>query len=130
MIPDDNVERFLMGRQVCVVFLVFLSAKLTTIHLAEVDEEFLFPAPHWFRVAFLESGLLACVIVVIVAQLMPQIVAAKYPVHFVEVSAHAPVSASETPHCDFRVARAPIALYGKGAFWATVTFWRSVREVA
>ena len=73
-----------MGRQVFVVFLVFFAAKLTTIHL-EDGEGFLFPAPGWFQTAFLETGLLACIIVVIVAQLMPQIVAAKYPVHFLEV---------------------------------------------
>ena len=70
-----------MGRQVFVVFLVFFAAKLTTIHL-EAGEGFLFPAPVWFQTAFLETGLLACIIV---AQLMTQIVAAKYPVHFLEV---------------------------------------------
>ena len=80
----DNVERFLMGRQVFVVFLVFFAAKLTTIHLEE-GEKFLFPAPSWFRSVFLETGILACVIVVIIAQLMPQIIAAKFPVHFLEL---------------------------------------------
>ena len=34
---------------------------------------------------FLETGLLACVVVVIVAQLMPQIVASFYPVQFLEL---------------------------------------------
>ena len=34
---------------------------------------------------FLETGLLACVLVVIVAQLMPQIVASLYPVQFLEL---------------------------------------------
>ena len=34
---------------------------------------------------FLETGLLACVVVVIVAQLMPQIVASLYPVQFLEL---------------------------------------------
>ena len=29
---SDNVEKFLMGRQMFVVFIVFFSAKLTTIH--------------------------------------------------------------------------------------------------
>ena len=74
-----------MGRQVFVVFLVFFAAKLTTIHL-QGDEGFLFPIPAWFETVFLETGLLACIIVVILAQLMPQIVAAKYPVHFLQVS--------------------------------------------
>ena len=80
----DNTERFLMGRQVFVVFLVFFAAKLTTIHLKEGDQ-FLYPAPRWFQAVFLETGILACVVVVIIAQLMPQIVAAKYPVHFLQI---------------------------------------------
>lgn len=80
----DNVERFLMGRQVCVVVLVFFAAKLTTIHLDE-NEGFLFPTPGWVQSIFYETGLLACVVVVIIAQLMPQIVAAKFPVHFLQI---------------------------------------------
>ncbi len=80
----DNTERFLMGRQVFVVFLVFFAAKVTTIH-SNNKEDFLFPVPGWFRSVFLETGILACVVVVIVAQLMPQIVAAKYPVHFLQI---------------------------------------------
>jgi hypothetical protein len=79
----DNVERFLMGRQMFVVFIVFFAAKLTTIH-SETDGDFLFPIPDWFRSVFLETGILACVLLVIVAQLMPQILAAKHPVAFLE----------------------------------------------
>ncbi len=79
----DNVERFLMGRQVCVVVLVFFAAKLTTIH-ADSDGGFLFPVPEWAEVTFMETGLVACVVVVILGQLLPQIVAAKYPVHFMQ----------------------------------------------
>ena len=37
------------------------------------------------QAVFLETGLLACVVVVIVAQLMPQIVASLYPVQFLEL---------------------------------------------
>jgi len=79
----DNVERFLMGRQMFVVFIVFFAAKLTTIH-SKTDDDFLFPIPDWFRSVFLETGILACVLLVIVAQLMPQIIAAKHPVAFLE----------------------------------------------
>ena len=104
----DNIERFLLGRQVSkyflqhlfiavhkvfVVCLVFFAAKLTTIH--GNDGEFLFYVPEIVQVGIfptnlnlkfnsqtllLETGLLACVIVVIVAQLTPQIVASIYPV--------------------------------------------------
>ena len=66
------------------VVLVFFCAKLTTIHLEKADD-FLFPVPHWFQLVFLESGILSCLVVVIIAQLMPQIVAAKYPVHFLQI---------------------------------------------
>ena len=82
---SDNVEKFLMGRQMFVVFIVFFSAKLTTIH-SESQDDFLFPIPDWFRSVFLETGILACVLVVVLAQLMPQIVAAHYPVAFLEFS--------------------------------------------
>merc|ERR1711913_207386 len=80
----DNIERFLMGRQVFVVCSVFFAAKLTTIHGTK-DEGFLFYVPQWVQAVFLETGLLACVVVVIVAQLMPQIVASIYPVQFLEL---------------------------------------------
>lgn len=83
-LKGDNVERFLMGRQVCVVFLVFLAAKLTTLELEEGDK-FLFPVPKWVQSTFFETGFLACVVVVIIAQLMPQIAAAQYPVHFLQI---------------------------------------------
>ena len=80
----DNVERFLMGRQVFVVCLVFFAAKLTTIH-GTSESGFLFYVPDWVQALFLETGLLACVVVVIIAQLMPQIVASLYPTQFLEL---------------------------------------------
>jgi len=80
----DNVERFLMGRQVFVVTLVFFAAKLTTIH-GNSESGFLFYVPDWVQALFLETGLLACVVVVIIAQLMPQIVASLYPTQFLEL---------------------------------------------
>jgi len=80
----DNVERFLMGRQVFVVCLVFFAAKLTTIH-GNSESGFLFYVPDWVQALFLETGLLACVVVVIIAQLMPQIVASLYPTQFLEL---------------------------------------------
>nr|CAB3263294.1 uncharacterized protein LOC108950256 [Phallusia mammillata] len=81
----DNVERFLMGRQVLVVFLVFFIAKLTTISLQNLETDFFFHVPNWLYSSLLETGFLTCILVVIVSQLMPQIVAAKYPVHFLNM---------------------------------------------
>jgi len=86
---DDNVEKFLMGRQVFVVCLVFFAAKLTTIHGRE-PSGFLFPVPEAVQAILLETGLLACVVVVILAQLVPQIVASLYPVHFMELMFNLP----------------------------------------
>jgi len=85
----DNIEKFLMGRQVSVVCLVFFAAKLTTIHGRD-DGGFLFPVPEVVQTLLLETGLLACVIVVIVAQLVPQIVASQYPVQFMQLAVNMP----------------------------------------
>lgn len=85
----DNIERFLMGRQVFVVCLVFFAAKLTTIHGRD-PSGFLFPVPEIVQALLLETGLLACVIVVIVAQLAPQIVASLYPVQFLQLAVSLP----------------------------------------
>merc|ERR1712226_10219 len=52
----DNIERFLMGRQVFVVCSVFFAAKLTTIH--GTTDGFLFCVPDWVQAVFLETGLL------------------------------------------------------------------------
>ena len=45
----DNIERFLLGRQVFVVCLVFFAAKLTTIHGRD-PSGFLFPVPEVVQV--------------------------------------------------------------------------------
>ncbi|XP_023349327.1 uncharacterized protein LOC111718070 [Eurytemora carolleeae] len=85
----DNIEKFLVGRQVIVVFLVFFAAKLTSITVP--GQDFLFPVPFWASSIFLETGLLASIVVVIVAQLTPQIVASIYPVQFLELIIMRPV---------------------------------------
>lgn len=79
----DNIEKFLVGRQVIVVFLVFFAAKLTSITVP--GQEFLFPVPAWCSSIFLETGLLASIVVVIVAQLTPQIVSSMFPVQFLNL---------------------------------------------
>ena len=53
------------------VCLVLFAAKLTTIH-GNTETGFLFYVPDWVQTVFLETGLVACVLVVILAQLMPQ----------------------------------------------------------
>jgi len=84
----DNIEKFLVGRQVIVVFLVFFAAKLTSVI---PGQDFLFPIPQWASSIFFETGLLASIVVVIVAQLTPQIVASIFPVQFLEIIIMRPV---------------------------------------
>ena len=86
---EDNIEKFLIGRQVFVVCLVFFAAKLTTIH-GNSESGFMFPVPDWVQALFLETGLLACMVVVVLAQLMPQIVASLYPTQFLEITVMRP----------------------------------------
>ena len=69
--------------QVFVVCCVSFAATLPTIHGRGGD--FLFYVPSIVHTLLLETGLLACVVVVIVAQLMPQIVASLYPVQVTRI---------------------------------------------
>ena len=74
-----NVERFLIGRQVSVVLLVFVCARITTFDVFIVD------TPDWIIQAFMFSGFLGVILVVIVAQLTPQVLAAAYPIEFLNL---------------------------------------------
>merc|ERR1712137_240281 len=70
---------------VCCLLRVF-RRQATTIHGRDDNgSDFLFYVPQIVQTLLLETGLLACVVVVIVAQLMPQIVASLYPVQFLEL---------------------------------------------
>ena len=74
-----NVERFLMGRQVLVVFTVFVAARITTFNgfWAEVPDSLIN--------GLMFSGFLGVILVVIVAQLTPQVLAAAYPIEFMNL---------------------------------------------
>ena len=63
-----NVERFLMGRQVLVVFTVFVAARITTF------DGFWADVPDAFISSVMYSGFLGVILVVIVAQLTPQVI--------------------------------------------------------
>jgi len=73
---DDglNVQRFLIGRQFFVVFVVFLSAQLTTYPTLEL------PLPGWLFTFLIETGLPGCLVVLAFGQLMPQLVASTHPI--------------------------------------------------
>jgi hypothetical protein len=69
-----NVQRFLIGRQFFVVFVVFLSAQLTTYPTLEL------PLPSWLFTFLIETGLPGCLVVLAFGQLMPQLVASTHPI--------------------------------------------------
>lgn len=74
-----NVQRFLIGRQFFVVFVVFLSAQLTTYPTLEL------PLPSWLFTFLIETGLPGCLVVLSFGQLMPQLVASTHPITFMNL---------------------------------------------
>jgi len=74
-----NVQRFLVGRQFFVVFVVFLSAQITTYSTLEL------PIPKWLFVFIIETGLPGVLVVLSFGQLMPQLVAATHPITFMDI---------------------------------------------
>lgn len=82
------VERFLIGRQVFVVLLVFFAALLTSFPSKPGESPF-WPdgtlIPTWFTSIFLTTGLLGALVVVAFAQLLPQLVASRSPIYFLNV---------------------------------------------
>ena len=77
----ENIERFLIGRQLCVIFLVFFIARLTT------SNALWFMRGSGVATFIMEAGLLGALIVAVLAQLAPQIVASKFPVQFMQCRA-------------------------------------------
>jgi len=75
-----NVQRFLIGRQFFVVFVVFLCAQLTTYPDLPSDGW-----PKWLFVVVIDTGLPGALVVLAFGQLMPQLVAATHPVHFINL---------------------------------------------
>jgi len=75
-----NVQRFLVGRQFFVVFVVFLCAQLTTY--AELDIPWM---PRWMFVALIQTGLPGALIVLAFGQLCPQLIATTNPIAFMDL---------------------------------------------
>eukprot|EP00629_Pelagomonadales_sp_RCC1024_P015128 CAMPEP_0119284774 /NCGR_PEP_ID=MMETSP1329-20130426/30933_1 /TAXON_ID=114041 /ORGANISM="Genus nov. species nov., Strain RCC1024" /LENGTH=357 /DNA_ID=CAMNT_0007285467 /DNA_START=30 /DNA_END=1103 /DNA_ORIENTATION=- len=76
-----NVQRFLVGRQFFVVFVVFLIAQITTY--AELP--FRDDVPDWIYIALIDTGLPGALVVLSFGQLMPQLVAATHPVRVMDL---------------------------------------------
>lgn len=83
---EDRVMKFLSGRQFLIVFLVFLSSRLTTFpHMSSfpfTDVSFPSWASPWFEAVFLKFGLLGAFFVYWVGNLTSQLIANSYPVMF------------------------------------------------
>jgi len=75
-----NVQRFLVGRQFFVVFVVFVCAQLTTYPTLPRDI-----VPEWLMVAVIDTGLPGALIVLAFGQLMPQLIAATHPRSFLNL---------------------------------------------
>jgi len=75
-----NVQRFLVGRQFFVVFVVFLCAQLTTY--ADLDIPWM---PEWMFVALIQTGLPGALIVLAFGQLCPQLIATTNPITFMNL---------------------------------------------
>jgi hypothetical protein len=75
-----NVQRFLVGRQFFVVFVVFLCAQLTTYATLSIPW-----MPKVLFTVLIETGLPGALIVLAFGQLMPQLVAATHPITFMNL---------------------------------------------
>lgn len=67
-------QRFLVGRQFWVIFVVFVAAQITTFPTLQL------PLPRWLFVVLIETGLPGALVVLALGQLMPQLITATHPV--------------------------------------------------
>ena len=78
---DQNLESFLIGRQMFVTICIFIIARITTIRVADDDASNIFGVPDGVQWLF-HSGLLGAVITTLVGSLAWRIVAFSFPVAF------------------------------------------------
>jgi silicon transporter len=77
---DQNLQAFLIGRQICVTICMFVVARITTLDIAE-DEPNIFGVSDGLQ-EFFNTGLLGAVITTLVASLMWRIIASSFPLAF------------------------------------------------
>ena len=80
MFADQNLESFLIGRQIFVASLIFIVAKIATISIEE-DGKNIFGVSNGFQ-RFLDTGLLGAVVLTIIGSLAWRIIASSYPLAF------------------------------------------------
>jgi hypothetical protein len=77
----QNLQAFLIGRQICVTVCMFVVARITTLDVKIGDGENIFDVSDGMQ-AFFNTGLLGAVITTIFASLAWRIVASSFPVAF------------------------------------------------
>lgn len=80
MFSGQNLQAFLIGRQIFVAALMFIVAKIATISIGE-GEENIFGVPDGFQ-SFLDTGLLGAVVLTILGSLAWRIIASSFPIAF------------------------------------------------
>jgi hypothetical protein len=80
MFTDQNLESFLIGRQIFVASLIFIVAKIATISIDEGGEN-IFGVGDGFQ-KFLDTGLLGAVVLTIIGSLAWRIIASSFPLAF------------------------------------------------
>jgi len=80
---DQNLQAFLIGRQICVTICMFVVARITSISVDVTgdDSENIFGVSDGLQ-SFFNTGLLGAVITTIVASLVWRIIAASFPIAF------------------------------------------------
>jgi hypothetical protein len=77
----QNLQAFLIGRQICVTVCAFFVARITTISVEIGAEENIFGVKDWVQ-AFFNTGILGALITTIVGSLAFRIIASSFPVPF------------------------------------------------
>jgi len=80
-----GTNRFLAGRQLLVIVVVFFAAQLTSFPNLDVIPYTGLRVPFWFKRVFLELGLIGAFFVLWSGQLLPQFVANKHPHGFLNL---------------------------------------------
>lgn len=80
MFSGQNLQSFLIGRQIFVATLMFIVAKIATISIGE-GEKNIFGVPDGFQ-SFLDTGLLGAIVLTILGSLAWRIIASNFPVAF------------------------------------------------
>ena len=80
MFSGQNLQAFLIGRQIFAASLMFIVAKIATIDIGE-DEDNIFSVSNGFQ-NFLDTGLLGAVVLTIIGSLAWRVIASSYPLAF------------------------------------------------